>query len=96
MAGVARSVAQHNVTINHILPGYIDTDRLRGGLAFNAQKNNISVADAAAGQISQVPAARFGNPGEFGQACAFLCSQHASYITGHSLLIDGGLYESNF
>ena len=96
MAGVARSVAQHNVTINHILPGYIDTDRLRGGLAFNAQKQNISVDQAAASQTSQVPAGRFGNPGEFGQACAFLCSQHASYITGHSLLVDGGLFESNF
>ena len=96
MAGVARSVAQHNVTINHILPGFIDTDRLRGGLAFIAQKNNVSVEDAAADQISQVPAERFGNPGEFGQACAFLCSQHAGYITGHSMLIDGGLFESNF
>ncbi|MBT3370370.1 MAG: SDR family oxidoreductase [Rhodospirillaceae bacterium] len=96
LAGVARSVAQHNVTINHILPGYIDTDRLRGGLAFNSQQNNISVDEAAANQADEVPAKRFGNPEEFGEACAFLCSAQAGYITGQSLLLDGGLYASNF
>ncbi|MFP6749101.1 MAG: SDR family oxidoreductase [Alphaproteobacteria bacterium] len=96
LAGVARSVARHNVTINHILPGYIDTDRLRGGVAFNAQQNNISVEEAAERQANEVPARRFGNPAEFGEACAFLCSAQAGYITGQSLLLDGGLYESNF
>ena len=96
LAGVARSVAQHNVTINHILPGYIDTDRLRGGLAYNSQQNNISVEEAAANQAGEVPAKRFGNPEEFGEACAFLCSAQAGYITGQSLLLDGGLYASNF
>ncbi|HJM94325.1 MAG: SDR family oxidoreductase [Alphaproteobacteria bacterium] len=96
LAGVARSVAQHNVTINHILPGYIDTDRLRGGLAYNSQQNNISVGEAAARQAAEVPAKRFGNPEEFGEACAFLCSAQAGYITGQSLLLDGGLYASNF
>ena len=96
LAGVARTVAQHNVTINHILPGYIDTDRLRGALAFTSQKSNISVEDAAATMAAEVPAKRFGNAEEFGEACAFLCSQHAGYITGHSLNLDGGLYESNF
>lgn len=96
LAGVARSVAQHNVTINHILPGYIDTDRLRGGLAYNSQQNNISVDEAAARQAAEVPAKRFGNPEEFGEACAFLCSAQAGYITGQSLLLDGGLYASNF
>ena len=96
LAGVARTVAQHNVTINHILPGYIDTDRLRGALAFNSQKANISVEDAASNLSSEVPAQRFGNAEEFGEACAFLCSQQAGYITGHSLTVDGWLYESNF
>lgn len=96
LAGVARSVAQHNVTINHILPGYIDTDRLRGGLAYNSQQNNISVEQAAENQASEVLARRFGNPEEFGEACAFLCSAQAGYITGQSLLLDGGLYASNF
>ena len=92
LAGVARSVAHHNVTINHILPGFIDTDRLRGGIAFNAQQNNISSEEAAERQVSQVPAKRFGTPEEFGEACAFLCSTQASYITGHSLLVDGGMF----
>jgi 3-oxoacyl-[acyl-carrier protein] reductase len=96
LAGVARTVAPHNVTINHILPGYIDTDRLRGALVFNSQKNNISMEDAAATLADEVPAKRFGNPEEFGEACAFLCSAQAGYITGHSLTLDGGLYESNF
>lgn len=96
VAGVARTVAQHNVTINGILPGYIETDRLKGGLAFNAQQRNISVADAANVLTSEVPAARFGQPDEFGEACAFLCSAQAGYITGQNLILDGGLYESNF
>ena len=96
LAGVARSVAHHNVTINHILPGFIDTDRLRGGIAFNAQQNNISTEEAAERQVGQVPAKRFGTPEEFGEACAFLCSAQAGYITGHSLLVDGGMFESNF
>jgi 3-oxoacyl-[acyl-carrier protein] reductase len=96
LAGVARSVAEHNVTINHILPGYIDTDRLRGGLGFNAKQNNISESQAAENLAGSVPAKRFGNPEEFGEACAFLCSAQAGYITGQSLLLDGGLYESNF
>jgi 3-oxoacyl-[acyl-carrier protein] reductase len=96
LAGVARSVAEHNVTINHILPGYIDTDRLRGGLGYNAQQNKISESQAAENLASSVPAKRFGNPAEFGEACAFLCSAQAGYITGQSLLLDGGLYESNF
>lgn len=96
LAGVARTVAQHNVTINHILPGYIDTDRLRGALAFNSQKSNVSIEDAAEKLADEVPAKRFGNPEEFGEACAFLCSRQAGYITGHSLTLDGGLYESNF
>ena len=94
LAGVARSVAHHNVTINHILPGFIDTDRLRGGIAFNAQQNNISSEEAAERQVSQVPAQRFGTPEEFGEACAFLCSTQASYITGQNIRADGGLGRS--
>lgn len=96
VAGVARTVAQHNVTINGILPGYIETDRLKGGLAFNARQRNIPVEKAASEMAAEVPAARFGQPDEFGEACAFLCSAQAGYITGQNLLLDGGLYESNF
>lgn len=96
LAGVARSVAQHNVTINHILPGYIDTDRLRGAVSFNSKQSNISEQEAAQKLAAEVPAKRFGNPAEFGEVCAFLCSQHAGYITGLNVLVDGGLYVSAF
>jgi 3-oxoacyl-[acyl-carrier protein] reductase len=96
LAGVARTVADRNVTINNILPGYFDTDRLRGGLAVWAKNSGIGEEEAANQRAAQVPAKRFGTPAEFGKACAFLCSQHAGYITGQSLLLDGGLYNSAF
>lgn len=96
LAGVARTVAGSNVTINNILPGYFDTDRLRGGVAAWAKANNKSEQDVAAERAAEVPANRFGTPEEFGQVCAFLCSVHAGYITGQSVLLDGGLYNSAF
>ena len=96
LAGVARTVADHNVTINNILPGFFDTDRLRGGVAAWAKSTGISQQDAAAQRAVQIPAKRFGTPAEFGKTCAFLCSEHAGYITGQSILLDGGLYNSAF
>jgi len=96
LAGVARTVADHNVTINNILPGYFDTDRLRGGLATWAKNTGVSEEEVAKERAAQVPANRFGSPAEFGKTCAFLCSQHAGYITGQSILLDGGLYNSAF
>jgi 3-oxoacyl-[acyl-carrier protein] reductase len=96
LAGVARTVADHNVTINNILPGYFDTDRLRGGVAAWAKKAGVPEEEVAGQRAAQVPAKRFGNPDEFGNTCAFLCSQHAGYITGQSILLDGGLYNSAF
>jgi 3-oxoacyl-[acyl-carrier protein] reductase len=96
LAGVARTVADHNVTINNILPGYFDTDRLRGGVAAWARSTGVSEQEAAAQRAAQVPAKRFGTPAEFGKTCAFLCSEHAGYITGQSILLDGGLYNSAF
>jgi len=96
LAGVARTVADHNVTINNILPGFFDTDRLRGGVAAWAKSTGISEQDAAAQRAAQIPAKRFGSPVEFGKTCAFLCSEHAGYITGQSILLDGGLYNSAF
>jgi 3-oxoacyl-[acyl-carrier protein] reductase len=96
LAGVARTVADRNVTINNILPGYFDTDRLRGGLAVWAKNSGIGEEEAANQRAAQVPAKRFGTPAEFGKACAFLCSEHAGYITGQSLLLDGGLFNSAF
>ena len=92
MAGVARSVAAQNVTINFLLPGAIDTDRLRSNIEANAKKQGIPADQAAATRAASIPAKRFGTPDDLGAACAFLCSAPASYITGQSLLIDGGAF----
>jgi 3-oxoacyl-[acyl-carrier protein] reductase len=92
LAGVARSVAASNVTINNILPGSFDTDRLRSNFKATAQKTGKSEEEAAKARIATIPARRFGDPGEFGAACAFLCSSQAGYITGQNLLIDGGVF----
>jgi 3-oxoacyl-[acyl-carrier protein] reductase len=96
LAGVARGVAKHNVTINNLLPGKMDTDRLRSGFAFAAQRLNISVEEARAREIEAIPAARLGTADEFGALCAFLCSVHAGYITGRNFMVDGGLNQSAF
>ncbi len=96
LAGVSRSVAASNVTINNILPGFFNTDRLRGSFEANSKSLGISIEEAAAARAKQVPAARFGEPEEFGEACAFLCSAQAGYITGQNLLLDGGVFDSAF
>ncbi|ASJ74351.1 SDR family oxidoreductase [Granulosicoccus antarcticus] len=96
LAGVSRSVASTGVTINQIMPGAFDTDRLQGGIRTTAERLGESYEDAAAKRAASIPAGRFGQPEEFGAACAFLCSTHASYITGQSLLIDGGAVNKAF
>ena len=96
LAGVARTVADKNITINNILPGAFDTDRLRGTLSKTAEQKGKSVAQVAADRIGTIPARRFGDPAEFGAACAFLCSAQAGYITGQNLLIDGGTFNGAF
>ncbi len=96
VAGVARSVADRNVTINNLLPGYFDTDRLRHGFAASAKRSGSTEEEIMAQWQAGVPAKRFGTPSEFGHMCAFLCSVHAGYITGQSILMDGGLYQSTF
>jgi 3-oxoacyl-[acyl-carrier protein] reductase len=95
-AGIARQTVEHNVTINNILPGRFDTDRLRSGLAFAAKKSGRPVAEIEAESRAQVPAKRFGNPEEFGELCAFIASAQASYITGQNFLIDGGAYPGTY
>jgi 3-oxoacyl-[acyl-carrier protein] reductase len=96
MAGVARSIADKNVTINNILPGKFDTARLRGGFGVAAKRQNTTEAEAEERSKADIPAKRFGTPAEFGQTCAFLCSVHAGYITGQNILLDGGLYPAAF
>ncbi|MBI3629828.1 MAG: SDR family oxidoreductase [Candidatus Rokubacteria bacterium] len=96
VAGVARTVAQHNVTINNLLPGFFDTDRMRAGLAATARMQGRPEAELAAERVEEIPARRFGDPAELGEACAFLCSAQAGYITGQNLLIDGGRFPGAF
>jgi 3-oxoacyl-[acyl-carrier protein] reductase len=95
-AGVARSVAAANVTINFLLPGTFETDRLRSNIEANAKNRGISFDQAKAERMATVPARRFGTPDEFGAACAFLCSAHAGYITGQNILLDGGAFPGAF
>jgi 3-oxoacyl-[acyl-carrier protein] reductase len=92
MATIARKAVRRNVTINAILPGPFDTDRLRAGLAFQARREGRSLEEVAAERAAANPAGRFGTPAEFGALCAYLCSVHAGYITGQNILIDGGAY----
>ena len=96
VAGLARQTVDRNVTINNILPGRFDTDRLRSGMAFAAQKSGRPEQAIEAESIASIPAKRFGSPAEFGELCAFICSAQASYITGQNFLIDGGLYPGTY
>ncbi len=96
LAGVRPLYAAHNVTMNNLLPGKMDTKRLRGGLEAAAKARNIDVEKVAQAQMDEIPARRFGTADEFGNACAFLCSAHAGYITGQNILMDGGLYPHAF
>jgi 3-oxoacyl-[acyl-carrier protein] reductase len=96
LAGVARTVAHNNVTINTLLPGKMDTDRLASAIENSAAQSNMSLEEAKAEILSGVPAGRMGTPREFGSACAFLCSSQAGYITGQNLLVDGGMFPSAF
>jgi 3-oxoacyl-[acyl-carrier protein] reductase len=96
VAGLSRAVAQHNVTINNLLPGPFDTDRLRSNMAFNAKKAGKTPEELANARMQANPAKRFGTVEEFGDACAFLCSAHAGFIVGQNLLLDGGAFPGTF
>ena len=96
VAGLSRAVVKNNVTINGLLPGPFDTDRLRSNFAFNAQKLGKTPEELAAMRAAANPAGRFGTIAEFGAACAFLCSAHAGFITGQNWLLDGGHYPGTF
>jgi len=96
VAGIARKVAANNITINNLLPGNFDTQRLRNGFLAASKQTGKPEAEMAALARQEIPAKRFGTPTEFGQTCAFLCSVHAAYITGQNVLLDGGLYPAAF
>ena len=92
LAGVARTVAHANVTINFLLPGSFDTPRMRAIQEGAAQKQGVTVEVVAQHVRASIPAGRYGEPTEFGAACAFLCAAGSGFITGQSLLVDGGTY----
>ena len=97
VAGLARSgIAAKGVTINNLLPGKFETDRLINTFEGSAHKSGQSVEAVRSAQQAQIPARRFGTPAEFGAICAFLCSQQAAYLTGQNILPDGGLYPGTF
>ncbi|MGD0189313.1 MAG: SDR family oxidoreductase [Rhizomicrobium sp.] len=92
VGGLSRDVARHNVTINNVLPGQFDTDRLRSNHAKFAAAQKIDIEKFRENAKSQIPARRFGEPTEFGAMCAFLCGAQAGYITGQNILLDGGQF----
>ena len=97
VAGLARSgIAAKGVTLNNLLPGKFDTDRLAATHKAAADKSGKTVADIRGVQQAQIPAGRFGTPEEFGAICAFLCSVQAGYLTGQNILPDGGLFPGTF
>ena len=96
VASISREVAAHNVTINNLQPGIFETDRMLIGLKGAAKATGRTVEDTRAGMLSNIPAGRFGDPEEFGHACAFLCSSHSGFITGQNLLLDGGHFRGSF
>jgi 3-oxoacyl-[acyl-carrier protein] reductase len=96
VAGVARSVAAHGVTINNLLPGTFDTARLASNFVAQARREGRPVDAVRNDRIARHPARRLGSPDEFGRTCAFLCSLHAGYINGQNLLLDGGSYPGTF
>jgi 3-oxoacyl-[acyl-carrier protein] reductase len=92
VAGLARKTVRYNVTINNLLPGPFDTDRLRTNMAAMAERTGRALEEVRRERQQQNPAGRFGTPEEFGAACAFLCGAQAGFITGQNLLLDGGAY----
>lgn len=96
VAGLARKTVAHNVTINNLLPGPFDTDRLNATLAASAKATGKELDQVREARRLQNPAQRFGTAAEFGAFCAFMCSRHAGYLTGQNILLDGGAYPGTF
>ncbi len=98
IAGLARNpeIAAKGVTVNNLLPGKFDTDRLNATLQGAADKSGKPLDEVRSAHAAQIPARRFGTPAEFGAICAFLCSQQAAYLTGQNILPDGGAYPGTY
>jgi len=96
VAGIAREAVRHNVTINNLLPGAFATDRLKTMFAAQANATGVPTEKAMEERLKSIPAGRFGEPEEFGEACAYLCSAQAGFVTGQNFLIDGGAYPGTF
>ena len=96
VAGLAREVAPTGVTINNLLPGPFDTDRIRNVVKAEAEKQGRPFDEAFADRARDIPMRRIGKPEEFGATCAFLCSVHAAFMTGQNVLLDGGGYPGTF
>lgn len=96
VAGIARKTVARNVTINNLLPGAFETDRLKSTLMAMAKAEGMGSEEFLASRQTLIPAKRFGQAAEFGAFCAFLCSVHASYMTGQNILLDGGAYPGTF
>jgi 3-oxoacyl-[acyl-carrier protein] reductase len=96
VAGLARKTVASNVTINNLLPGYFDTDRQRSNIGAIAKNAGVTPEEALKRRVATIPAGRLGDAHEFGQACAYLCSGQAGWITGQNFLIDGGAYPGTF
>ena len=96
VAGLARTVVAHGVTINNLLPGTFDTARLASNFAAQAQRQGLTVEEVKQRRLDKHPAHRFGHPDELGRTCAFLCSVHAGYINGQNILLDGGSFPGVF
>ncbi|MBL29001.1 MAG: 3-oxoacyl-ACP reductase [Rhodospirillaceae bacterium] len=96
VAGISRKTVRDNVTINNLLPGPFDPDRLRGNIKIAAEKAGRPLDEVVAERAKGNPAGRFGDPAEFGDACAFLCSAQMGYVTGQHFLMDGGAFPGTF
>lgn len=96
IAGLSRTTAHKNVTINNMLPGPFETDRLWATFDAASKTTGEDLDKLVAARRNMNPAKRFGTPAEFGAFCAFLCSAHASYMTGQNILLDGGAYPGTF
>ncbi|HTQ00901.1 MAG TPA: SDR family oxidoreductase [Casimicrobiaceae bacterium] len=96
VAGIARPLARSGVTINNLLPGNFDTDRMRTTMEGRAKALGKEIDGFVAAARQAIPAGRFGSPEEFGAVCAFVCSVHAGYLVGQNILLDGGVFPGTF